>query len=203
VTVKEECGTDLAAAHPALKLSQTRFLPLGTTSVQPQAWQVPVCVVWSDGANRHRQCELLTKPSDTFPLHEAKACPVWLSANANVAGYYVDTYESPTAESLIHEGVRELSAAERAALLRSTRLLFSSGLGHLQHELALVSEFGHSSDAGLVRQSAGIVESLRRFVPPDLQARYGEGFVSFTKQKHATWAGDLSRAKRRKYGWYG
>jgi alanyl aminopeptidase len=29
VTVKEECGTDLAAAHPALKLSQTRFLPPG------------------------------------------------------------------------------------------------------------------------------------------------------------------------------
>jgi cytosol alanyl aminopeptidase len=184
--LEQECGPDNG---PSLHVSQARFVPVGSPTTAQESWQVPVCAVWGDEAGIHRNCQLLTKTSDVFKLPGGKTCPAWLSADANSAGYYAVEYENHMAESLIDRGLNELSAAERAALVRNTQLLFSSGLGHPEQNLAFASDFSRSSDSGLVRQSAQLVASVNQFVPSHLRARY------------AKWIRELFGAKARELGW--
>ncbi|MGA7411352.1 MAG: M1 family metallopeptidase, partial [Bryobacteraceae bacterium] len=184
--LEQECGP---SNGPSLHVSQARFVPVGSPTSAEESWQVPVCTVWGDEAGTHRNCQLLTKTSDVIKLPGGKACPAWLSADANAAGYYAVEYENHMAESLIDRGLNELSAAERAALVRNTQLLFSSGLGHPEQNLAFASDFSRSSDPGLVRQSAQLVASVNQFVPSHLRARY------------AKWIRELFGAKARELGW--
>lgn len=187
ITVTEHCRGTPAA--PSIQITQTRFAPVGAPHGQPSTWQVPICVSWSNGKSIHRQCNLLTEQSGTFRLRDAKGCPAWLSADSNAAGYYAIAYESGLARSLVERGMKELSAAERAALLRSTQLLFSVGLGNPEQELALISEFGRGSDAQFLRQSAQIASDVGRFVSPDDRIRY------------ANWIRQLYSEKARELGW--
>lgn len=186
LNVQQECDPN---RPPQLHVSQTRIAPAGSPSAAEETWQVPVCVVWDDGAGTHRQCLLLTKTSDTFALDNAKSCPAWLSADANAAGYYAISYENHMAEALIHRGLNELGEAERAALLRNVDLLFSSGLGDPSQDLAFAPDFGRSSDAGLARQSVQFVDGVSQFVSSSLRPQY------------AKWIRRLYDAKARELGW--
>lgn len=161
------------AQHGAfLELEQRRFLPAGSPGEPNATWHVPVCVSWSDEAGTHRQCKLLTKASDPFALNRVKGCPVWFFADSNAAGYYAVSYDEKTAEDLIHKGLPNLKADESAAALRNVQLMFSSGVGDVEQELAFVSEFSRSSDPGLVRQAASTIDALNDLVPGTLDQNY-------------------------------
>ncbi len=186
LTIQQKCDPN---NPPELQVSQSRFVPAGSQSAAEEIWQAPVCAVWGDDSGTHRECDLLTKTSDTLALRNAKGCPAWLSADANAVGYYAVSYERHMAESLMQGGLNQLSAAERAALLRNVQLLFSSGVGNPAQHLQFASEFSRSSDAGLVRQSVRFVEGVSQFVPSNLRDNY------------ARWIRQLYDAKARELGW--
>ena len=82
ISVKLSCPEIAAVRPPAtvvthLELEQLRFLPAGSAGATDAVWSVPVCATWGDDAGTHRQCMLLTKPSDHFDLKGAKGCPAW------------------------------------------------------------------------------------------------------------------------------
>jgi alanyl aminopeptidase len=171
VSVKLSCE----ASHPAsVELEQRRFLPLGSPGVADAAWSVPVCTRWADESGWHRQCNLLTKAADRFELKGAKGCPAWLFADSNAAGYYAVSYDAELAEKLIAQGLPHLERDESAAALRNIQLMFSAGVGDAEQQLKFVSQFSHSSDAGLVRQAAITVESISDFVPSDQSRNYAQ-----------------------------
>jgi alanyl aminopeptidase len=188
VSIKEDCASD-DRATPVLHLSQIRFRPTGSTASPDQIWKVPVCVAWRDRADiSHRECALLTKPSTVFPLQSTKGCPIWLSANANAAGYYAVSYEASMAERLI-SGMSQLKPAERAAVVRNIQLMFSSGLGNLEQDLQFAKTFSRSADRGIVRQSADLVKSVNDYVPERLRQPYG------------AWIRSLYQTRAHELGW--
>ncbi|HEY6989181.1 MAG TPA: M1 family aminopeptidase [Bryobacteraceae bacterium] len=187
VSVTQECAQD-GPAPPLLHLSQTRFRPVGSPASTDQFWQVPVCAVWRDSAGVHRKCTLLTKASDVFTLDTARECPMWLSIDANAAGYYAISYGPSMLDHLV-PGIWQLQSAERAATFRNIQLMFSSGLGNLQRELMFVDEVSRGNDLGLIRQSADLVGSVNNFVPEALHNRY------------AAWIRKLYGSRAHELGW--
>jgi cytosol alanyl aminopeptidase len=173
ISVKLSCESH----PPTVELEQHRFLPLGSPGESKAVWYVPVCTSWGDGAGTHRQCNLLTKSADRFELKDAnaaKACPAWLFADSNAAGYYAVSYDAELAQKLISQGLPNLQRDESAAALRNIQLMFSAGVGDTQQQLTFVAEFSHNSDAGLVRQAAVTVESISDLVPADLSPNYAQ-----------------------------
>lgn len=188
LSVREECRGK-SSEIPVLRVSQTRFRPVGSPAASDQLWDVPVCTVWKDAGGIHRECALLAKTSDNFSLEGARGCSSWFSADANAAGYYAISYEPSAADRLIRTGLPELTAAERAAALRNVQLLFSSGIGNLRQDLDFATAFSRSPDLGVVRQSAGLVESTNDFVPESLRPAY------------AAWIRSLYQDRARELGW--
>lgn len=70
-----------------VRLSQERYLPLGSTLPSAQRWTVPVCLRYGDGESSQRQCHLMEAAAENVPL-AGSACPQWLLPNAGAAGYY-------------------------------------------------------------------------------------------------------------------
>ena len=187
VTVQQECALD-NPAQPLLHVSQTRFRPKGSPPAPDQLWQVPVCAVWRHSDGMHRECKLLTKSSDVFTLDAARGCPIWLSADANAAGYYATSYDEPMLDRLV-PGIWQMQSAERAATFRNIQLMFSSGLGNLQRDLAFTDDVSRGRDRGLVRQSAEMIGSLDNFVDEGL------------RDKYSAWIRSLYQSRAHELGW--
>ena len=187
VSVQQECAMDFPAP-PLLHLSQARFRPVGSPASPDELWQVPICAVWRDTGGVHRECKLLTKSSDVFTLNAAHGCPMWLSADANAAGYYAISYGRSMMDHLV-PGIWQMQSAERAATFRNMQLMFSSGLGDLQRDLSFVDDVSRGRDPGLVRQSAEMVEGVNNFVPTSLDDKY------------AAWIRSLYQARANELGW--
>ncbi len=174
------CPSNAAAT---VKFEQQRFMPFGsgprlsaggTASSQPQLWQVPVCYEFGDELGQHRDCTLLKTRSADVPLIGAQACPLWLFADGHAAGYYAVNYPANQEKQLLIHGLRHLSAAESAALLRNVQINFSSGLGSEQQELSTAAAFASSGDLGLVRQSAVILAGIDEWVAHAQRGAYAE-----------------------------
>jgi alanyl aminopeptidase len=77
-----------------LNLSQSRYLPTGSTGDSKRVWGVPVCVRYGTAANGKDKaqsskvsCEMLDKATGSMVLAGASN-PTWVMPNANASGYY-------------------------------------------------------------------------------------------------------------------
>src|SRR5205085_10888327 len=70
-----------------LRLSQSRYLPLGSTGSKDQHWQIPVCVRYEIAGAVKEQCTLLTETKGAIAFDKGQ-CPAWVMPNADAAGYY-------------------------------------------------------------------------------------------------------------------
>jgi len=59
VSVALECN----AGKAALKLRQSRFLPLGSKGDEKKTWNIPLCVRYGTGVTGQSQCMLMTQPA--------------------------------------------------------------------------------------------------------------------------------------------
>ena len=105
-----------AGVAPRLRLSQSRYRPLGVMSMPDSQWLVPVVLRSPAGVSRH----LLKTPSETVTLPDA-SCPAWLQPNAGGSGYY----RSQMDPALIQPA--QYSVSELLALLDDQRALTQNG----------------------------------------------------------------------------
>ncbi|HEY1588682.1 MAG TPA: M1 family metallopeptidase, partial [Rhodanobacter sp.] len=70
-----------------LQLSQSRYLPLGSTGDAQRIWGVPVCVRYGTVDGSKVGCEMLDKTTGSMVLAGASN-PTWIMPNANAGGYY-------------------------------------------------------------------------------------------------------------------
>jgi len=105
-----------AGVPPRLRLSQSRYRPLGAGTMPESRWIVPVVLRSPAGLSRH----LLKAQSETLTLPDA-ACPSWLQPNAGGSGYY----RSQIDPALIRPEQYQL--AELLALLDDQRALAQAG----------------------------------------------------------------------------
>ncbi|MFC5743835.1 M1 family metallopeptidase [Dyella tabacisoli] len=70
-----------------LHLSQSRYLPTGSSGDDKRVWGVPVCVRYGTADGNKISCELLDKAQGSMVL-EGASKPTWVMPNANASGYY-------------------------------------------------------------------------------------------------------------------
>lgn len=70
-----------------LKLSQSRYLPVGSKGDTSQVWGVPMCVRYGTANGSKVSCELLDKATGSMVLTDASK-GTWVLPNANGSGYY-------------------------------------------------------------------------------------------------------------------
>lgn len=98
---------------PVLHLSQSRFLPVGSTGETNQAWQIPICARYGKGDAVHESCTLLRDREGTLALD---FCPDWFMPNAQGSGYFRFSLPGKDLEALLSEGRPHLSTKERLAI---------------------------------------------------------------------------------------
>lgn len=81
VDVAVDCSADLTL----VTLSQTRYLPLGSTADPQRLWQIPVCLRYETRGDIRQRCILLGERQTKVEL---EGCSGWILPNAESAGYY-------------------------------------------------------------------------------------------------------------------
>jgi alanyl aminopeptidase len=115
-----------------LHLSQSRYLPVGSTGDSKRIWGVPVCVRYGVAANGKDQaqsskvsCEMLDKATGTMTLAGASN-PTWVMPNANASGYYRFSLGKSDLAALTKEAGK-LSDAEQLAYADAIDASFRHG----------------------------------------------------------------------------
>lgn len=121
VEVKLTCD-----AGAALKLAQSRYLPLGSSGDANRTWQIPVCVRYAKGDGSAVACSLLTEREGTMKL-DVEACPKWVLPNADGAGYYRWALLPADLGALADKGYAKLTPRERLSFAQSLKAGFQRG----------------------------------------------------------------------------
>jgi alanyl aminopeptidase len=169
---------DCSGGAPTLKLSQQRFLPLGSVGSADQIWQIPLCVRYPAGEHEGRQCELLLHKSAQLQLTQAGGCPAWVEANAGAAGYYFGLYEGNLLNALLKDDAKVLTLPEKVALVGNLASLTSNGKIPLGRALALAPSLARDPARQVVTKTMEITTGLQEnLVAKDLLPRYRQYLV--------------------------
>ena len=164
--VNVTCSPKLAAV---VHLRQERFVPPGSEGKASAVWQVPVCLTRNAGNASERQCVLLTKPSEDFALDGSPACPAWLMANQNGAGYYRTIYEGPWLDNLMVDGMPRLNTLERIAAINNGNALVSGGMMASSTALRTAVRYADDPDRHVVQATMATLGLAAELTPPELQ----------------------------------
>jgi alanyl aminopeptidase len=170
-------------SRPVLRLAQERFLPMGSAGSRAAVWKLPVCFRWSDGASERRACVLLTEARAEFPLRGAHACPAWLLANDNAAGYYRSAYEGDWFDRLLEAGIGRLPPHEQAGLLQNVQALVGGGQFDARQALSLARRFSDSGERDIVTAALRIAGSISPAVPEELAPNYARFLRAWLGQR--------------------
>jgi alanyl aminopeptidase len=108
-----------------LHLSQSRYLPVGSTGDAQRIWGVPVCVRYGTNDGSKVACDMLDKTSGTMVL--AGASPsTWVMPNANASGYYRFSLDKQSLGRMVGK-VGKLSDAEQLAYADAVNASFQHG----------------------------------------------------------------------------
>jgi alanyl aminopeptidase len=169
LTAALECSGGAAK----LKLSQQRFLPLGSAGSADQIWEIPVCVRYPAGQSEARECELLGQKSGQLQLPQSGGCPAWVEANAGAAGYYFGLYEGSLLDALLKDDARVLTLPEKVALVGNLASLTRNGKIALGRALALAPSLAQDPARQVVTKTMEITTGLQdNLVSEDLLSRY-------------------------------
>ena len=103
-------------AKPTLHLSQSRFLPVGSTGDTNQVWQIPLCARYGKGDQVKESCTLLREKEGMLALD---FCPDWVMPNAQGAGYFRFSLPGEELGALLNKGRKHLSTKERLSIADS------------------------------------------------------------------------------------
>lgn len=160
VSVTLDCG-----AKPTLRLAQSRFLPRGSEAPAGAVWHIPLVVRTPGGTVQ----ALLKEASGSLPLPDA-ACPAWVEANVNGAGYYRPVYASGQLLKRMRDG--ELSVNEILANLDDAKALTESGDLPLSDALTLALHYVGHARREVVEAALGIVRAVSPLLTREQRGSY-------------------------------
>lgn len=108
-----------------LQLSQSRYLPLGSSGDPQRIWGVPVCVRYGTADGSKVACEMLDKATGSMVLAGASK-PTWIMPNANASGYYRFSLDKSELGGLVKQ-IGKLSDAEQLAYADAISASFRHG----------------------------------------------------------------------------
>ena len=190
VTTRLDCSGKV----PVVKLSQRRFLPVGSSGDASQRWKVPLCVRYGTGARAGRACTVMEGESAELPLPEAKACPTWLLPNADGAGYYRAAVDGQMLGRLLSTDSRHLSRAERVTLLGDVQALVNAGALPAADALGLLPGLAGEKDRQVLQASLDLANVLKPSLLSEARQADRERFLRDTYGARARALGFTPRA---------
>ncbi|GIX16349.1 MAG: aminopeptidase [Rhodothalassiaceae bacterium] len=112
-------------AAPEIRLSQRRYLPIGSRAPGDALWRIPVCLRAKGADGDLRQCSLLAAREGRISP-EMPGCPAAVMPNADATGYYRFALDRAATADLI-AAFGWLDARERQAFYSSLSAAFRSG----------------------------------------------------------------------------
>ncbi|RKI64290.1 M1 family peptidase [Corallococcus sp. AB049A] len=178
-----------AGGAPSVKLSQERYLPLGSKADARQEWQVPVCLRVGTGTQSSRVCSMLQGASAEVAL-PTKQCPAWVLLNAGGAGYYRAGYTREQLTKLLATPAAAFTPAEQVALWADVNAAVTRGDLPLGEALKAVPASAKSANRLVVQSGASLLELVRldQLTPEE-------------RQRFRTWVASLYSARARAMGW--
>lgn len=70
-----------------VSITQSRYLPLGSSGDKNKQWQLPLCLAYDQESMSQNHCTMITDQVASFTL-PSKSCPRYIMPNANASGYY-------------------------------------------------------------------------------------------------------------------
>ncbi|WP_375768755.1 M1 family metallopeptidase [Archangium gephyra] len=190
VTTRLDCSGKV----PVVRLAQSRFLPLGSSGDAKQEWKVPLCVRYGSAKGTGRACTVLEGESAELALPEAKACPTWVLPNADGAGYFRTALDTQMLGRLLSTESRQLSRAERVALLGDVQALVSAGAMPAADALGLLPGLAGEKDRQVFQASLELLGMLRPSLLSDGRQADRQRFLRDTYGARARALGFTPRA---------
>ena len=154
---------------PQVELEQKRYVPIGSTGVEPRNWQVPVCLKYEAGGKVQSQCDVLSDPRSSVTLKAATACPAWMIANSGGTGYYRTAYQGDVLSKIVKGPIDRLTLAEKLTVLGDIGPLVESGDEPVADALQIVQRFAQSKEREVVQRTMATASlALDDSVPSDL-----------------------------------
>jgi cytosol alanyl aminopeptidase len=116
-----QCSGDRLTA----RLSQSRYVPLGSRLSARQRWRLPVCLSFGAGEKRQRHCLLMAEQRKTLSL-PVDACPTAVMPNADALGYYRFALPAQQRAALVSE-LDQLSSREALMLAENLAAEMAAG----------------------------------------------------------------------------
>ncbi|MCP3139085.1 M1 family metallopeptidase [Pyxidicoccus xibeiensis] len=186
ITAELQCAPGTPAK---LKLSQERFLPVGSTAGSAQKWSVPVCVRAGSGTSAVRSCTLLTEATGELDL-PMRQCPRWLLLNAGGTGYYRAGYTREQLAQVLAAPPSALTPAERLALLADVEAAVRRGDLPLGEALRLVTSTATDKHRLVVQRGARLLQLVNE-----------DGLSAADRARYRTWVGQVYGPRARQLGW--
>jgi len=190
VTTRLDCSGKV----PVVRLSQSRFLPLGSSGDAKQEWKVPLCVRYGSSKGTGRACTVLEGESAELALPEAKACPTWVLPNADGAGYFRTALDTQMLGRLLSTESRQLSRAERVALIGDVQALVNAGAMPASDALGLLPGLAGEKDRQVFQASLELLGMLRPSLLSDARQADRQRFLRDTYGARARALGFTPRA---------
>jgi len=187
VTFELECAR---GAAPKLKLSQRRYVPMGSHIDPDRTWHVPVCVRWGADADTGRDCVLLDSPKGELVLG-AKSCPDWVLPNDAELGYYRVLTRGKLLDKLLARASKVLTLSERVGTIGDVKALVASGDLATGTALRLVEHLAKDPSRYIADALVTVIAGIDQEVPAGLRANY-ERLIR-----------RLYRARAIELGWHG
>jgi aminopeptidase N len=152
---------ELACDVGAVKLRQTRSLPLGHTDPAKPLWHVPVCFRYGTSTASHETCTVVASAEVSVPI---TGCPSWLVPNRDARGYYRSALDTKLVQPLFDTrsplyGQAKPTPVEKMMTVADLRSAVNRGELPIDQLLALAPRVVHDSDP-LVARTAVIATSF-------------------------------------------
>ena len=177
---------DCAQRSASLRLTQRRYLPLGSGGSDAQVWQLPLCVRYDAAQGEGRRCVLMTGERATLPLDGA--CPAWVEAET--ARYYRVEYRGRAAAP----SERRRPVAAVVSEVGDLDALARNGALGLDTMLTRLQKFAEQPDRDILQSVIWTLNDLRPLVPEELRANW-ERFGNRLFARQAQALGMLPRAQ--------
>ncbi|HEX7047640.1 MAG TPA: M1 family metallopeptidase [Gammaproteobacteria bacterium] len=154
-----------AEGKPAVTLSQSRYLPLGSKGDSNLEWDLPVCLKYGTESGVQEECVMLDEKQASFEL-SAQSCPAWVMPNAGGVGYYHWTLDDAGYADLL-EAADKLDMMELLAVERSIKAAFAAGRMDTDAALDALAPLTDSDHFEVAEAPMSIVAMAKHYLVED------------------------------------
>lgn len=155
----------------AVRLSQKRFLPVGSSGDVHREWRIPLRLRDQSDRVPAPVAPAFNTSQQTIDLKTDATGLRWLLLNQGAAGYYISAYHGDLLTNLLNAGTNKLSAAERMDVAHDISAAVRSADLSIAEALSLEPGLLHDPERRVVTLAANFLD-LREIVPAEFAPNY-------------------------------